>query len=63
MLIRFQINFFHFNPMKNLGKPPLKKKEQGQFRRFPRHKVDIYEWKIRESLTEEYVREIDHARV
>lgn len=49
--------------MKNLGKPPLKKKEQGQFRRFPRHKVDIYEWKIRESLTEEYVREIDHARV
>lgn len=34
VLIHFQINFFHFNPMKNLGKPPLKKKNKDNFEDF-----------------------------
>lgn len=61
MLIRFQTNFFHFNPVKNLGKPPFGKKND-DFEDF--HGIKwIYEWKIRKSLTEEYVREIDRARI
>lgn len=48
--------------MKNLGKPPLKKKNKDNFEDF--HDIRwIYMSGKSGNLTEEYVREIDHARV